>query len=175
MTEMSRKLNVNLTLKYAIIEAIAFCIPVFFFIKSANYTKSWLLFLGILLFMIVTIFHTMAESHNRPVSESIFTLVFNSTVITVVGIIFTCILCFLLLSIMVPGYLNSGVAGKQLANAPSNTIDDKTNGLSFKIFLTAVVGNFMAGSFAGLIVPFYSTRNREKVSGELYPLKENKL
>jgi len=172
---MSRKLNLSLTLRYAIIEAIVFCIPVFIYIRDATYQKTWLLFLGCFFFLIVSVFHTLEDSRKSAGRERTFTLVFNSHMITIAAIILSCVLSFILLAIMIPGYLGKGTADTTLADAPPNTIFDKTNGLSFKVFMTAVVGNFIAGSFVGILVPFYSSRRNRRMSGEEFPLKEKRI
>ena len=76
------------------------------------------------------------------------------------------------MAIFIPGYLGNGPAAKVLADNPPNDVFDKTNGMSLKIFLTAIIGNFSAGSFVGIVVPFYSSRAGGKTSPEVAPLKQ---
>jgi O-antigen/teichoic acid export membrane protein len=159
---MNWKINVGLSLKYAIIEAVLFSTTVYFYVRNATYQKTWLLFLGAVLFLIVTVFHTLKANHSRSLTDNTFTLVIKSYMITIAGIIFSCIFSFLIMAIMIHGYLGHGPAQKLLKGAPSNTISDKTNGLSIKVFLVAIVGNFIVGSIAGLIMPFYSDMKVKK-------------
>lgn len=161
---MGKNINMPLTLKYALIEALAFCIPVVFFIRDANYTHSWLLYLGSFLFAIVTAFCSTEGSRNRTATELTSTLVFNSMVVIIAGIIFSCAFSFLLLSLMDHHYLGSGAASKVLTHAPPDTVHGKTNGLAAELFMSAVVANFCLGSFAALLIPFY-------VSGKSFRLK----
>ncbi len=159
---MSSGIDVWRGLKYAFLNAFAFIIPVFFYLHDATYAQTWLLFLGVFLFMIVTAVQTMQDSKINP-NEQTSTLIFNSLKITFAGIAICCLLSFLLLFIMVPGYLtHAGHTAKQLAGAPSVSKVDKTGGLSFEIFMTAIVGNLTVGAFAGLLVPFYTSANNNE-------------
>src|SRR5689334_16589363 len=105
---MLKKLNKKATLITGIIAGVAFCIPAFIYIRSANYENTWMLYMGSFLFMIVVWIHTMIESKKRDNNESTVALMFASHMGTMVGIVVSCILCFLLLSLLVPGYLSSG-------------------------------------------------------------------
>jgi multisubunit Na+/H+ antiporter MnhC subunit len=169
---MLKKINIRSTLLYGLAGAVAFCIPVFFYIQSANYKDSWLLYLGSFLFMGVAAIHIMQDSKERRNNESTVSLVFSSHVTTIVGILIACIICFLMLAIFVPGYLGHGTTDKVLTQEPANTIKDRTNGLSFKIFLTATVINFAAGSFCGIVLPFTLKRNQTEDSKEPVPLHQ---
>lgn len=159
---MFKKLDIKSTLTAGAVAAILFCIPVYLYIQYANYEQSWLLYLGSFLFMIVMWMHTIRESRKRDNSESTVALVFASHMATVAGILFSCLLCLLLLIIFVPGYLHQGEAYKTLQDAPVNTIHDKTEGLSFSVFMAATIINFSVGSFTAIVLPFYLKKNQTK-------------
>jgi len=59
----------------------------------------------------------------------------------------------------VPGYLSSSHP-KTLVEEPVNIIHDKTDGLSFMVFMAATVINFSVGSFTGIVLPFYLKKNQ---------------
>ncbi len=170
---MLRKVNVRRTLFYGLIGAILFCIPTFFFIYSADYNQSWLLYIGAFLFMIVAWYQTIEDSSKRRNSESTISLVFASHVTTIAGIFIACIICFLLLVILVPGYLSFGTAGKVLKDAPGNNLAAHTRGLSGHVFFAATIFNFSVGSFAGIVLPFYMKWNQTKDSKEPAPLHQS--
>jgi hypothetical protein len=170
---MLKKVNIRSTLTYGLIGAVAFCIPIFFYIQSANYEDSWLLYLGSFFFMIVASIYTMQDSKKRRNNESTIALVFSSHLTTITGIILSCIICLLMLIIFVPGYLGDGPADKVLTQEPANTIKDKTNGLSVKIFLTATVINFAAASFCGIVLPFIMKGNQTEDAKEPVPLHQS--
>lgn len=159
---MFKKLDKKSTLIAATIAAVLFCIPVYFYIYFASYRQSWLLYLGSFLFMIVMWVYTILESQKRRDDESTVALAFATHMTTLAAIVISCFLCLLMLIVFVPGYLHPGDAGKVLASEPVNIIHDKTDGLSFIIFMAATIVNFSVGSFTGIILPFYLKRNQTK-------------
>jgi hypothetical protein len=169
---MFKKIDWGLTILAGSIAGILFSIPVFFFIRNATYTESWLLYIGSSLFLITMIIYTWIDNKNRGENESTAALVFATHVTTVVGVIAACILCFILLVILVPGYLGSGNAGKLLTDEPPNTILDKTNGLSLTVFASATILNFSAGSFVGIVYPFASKKNQTQDSRQPTPFHQ---
>jgi hypothetical protein len=169
---MFKKIDIKTTLISASIAAILFCIPAFIYIYKADYTKSWLLYFGSFLFFIVMWVHTMHDSKKRGENESTVALVFASHVTTIAGVILSTFFCFLILVALVPGYLDGGMADKILTGEPANIIKDKTNGLSFEVFIAATIINFSVGSFTGIILPFYSKRNQVRDSREPTPLHQ---
>jgi len=124
------------------------------------------------MFMIAMWVHTIVDSKDRGNNESTVALVFASHMATIAGIIFSCLLSFLLLLILIPGYMGPGNTDKALADDPANTIHDKTNGLSFNIFMAATVINFCVGSFTAIILPFYLKRNQTRDSKTPTPLHQ---
>lgn len=169
---MFKKIDWISTVKWATAAAVLFCIPALIYILHADYTLSWILFLGSGIFLFVNAFHNVWESIGRGGDESTVALVFAAHVTVIIGIIISCIICFLLLVAFVPGYLSAGPATKLLVNEPATTLMDKTNGLSFNLFIAATVLNFAGGSIAGITVPFYSKRNQTKDNKEPVPLND---
>jgi hypothetical protein len=167
-----RKIDWKPALLSAILGGILFCVPIYIFIVRAHYTDSWLLYMGSFLFFIVMWIHTLYDSRKRRHNESTIALVFASHVTTFMGVIIASILSFVLLALLVPGYLDSGMADKQLTSEPANIIHDKTNGLSFQVFFAATIINFSVGSFAGIILPFYTKRNQTRDSKDPAPLHQ---
>jgi len=169
---MFRKINLRTTLVRAATAAILFCIPVFFYIRHASYKGSWLLYVGSFLFMAAMFVNNLVENKKRGENESTVALMFISLVTTVTSIIFCCVICFGMLALFVPGYLSPGPTEKVLTDVPVNSIIDKTGGMSFDIFMAATIINFSVGSFAGVILPFYSKRNQTRDSRDPAPLHQ---
>ena len=84
---MFRKVNFFNTFMSALIAAIVFIIPVYFFIRDGLYRESWLLYVGSFLFLVVMWVHTIRENKLRGENESTVTMVFISHVATISGII----------------------------------------------------------------------------------------
>lgn len=169
---MIKKMNLVSSFTYGAIAAVLACIPIFFYIRDASYTQSWLIYVGSFFFAIVIAIHTLRENKKRGGNESTVFMVAESHVTTLIGVVIACIICFLLLTALVPGYLSEGPAGKVMTDAPANSQEDKTNGLSFKVFMGAILFNFSMGSFVGIVFPFYSKRNQKKDSREPAPLHQ---
>lgn len=169
---MFKKINWSSTLITASIAATLYCVPALAYIVMADYTQSWILFLGAGLFFFTMAYHTYSESTRRGGNESTVALVFDSHVTTVVAIIISCIVCFILLSFLIPGYLSAGDAGKALVNEPPNDQQGKADSLGFKVFVGATILCFAGGSIAGITVPFYAKRNQTKDNKEPVPLKQ---
>jgi len=53
------------TFKWAFFGAVLFCIPAFIYIVKADYTASWILFLGAILFLFANAFHNVIESKKK--------------------------------------------------------------------------------------------------------------
>ena len=170
---MFKKIDWVSTFKWASFGALLFCVPAFIYIIHADYTLSWILFLGSVLFLFVNAFHNVVESKKRGGDESTIALVFAAHVTTIAGILLACLVCFILLVILVPGYLEAAPAEKLLTKEPASMVMDKTNGLSFNLFISATVLNFAGGSIAGITVPFYAKRNQTKDNKEPVPLQQN--
>jgi Na+/proline symporter len=150
---------------YGLLGAVVYSVPVAIFLSSPEYSQTWLLYLGNLLFLFVIV--TFMFRFNRKRSENASTLAMLTAghITTVMGIVAAVILAFLLLVILVPGYLSSGTTDKVLTGEPANTVYDKTRGMSFMVFATAIIGNLSAGSFVSIVFPFAlkADQTRERV------------
>jgi hypothetical protein len=150
---------------YGLVAALVYCVPVVIFLSNPDYSQGWLLYLGNLLFLFPIIAFLYAFNKKRSENAATITMLAAGHIATLGGVIIACVIAFLLLLFMVPGYLSGGETGKVLTGEPANITDDKTRGLSFMVFATAVIGNFAAGSFASIIFPFAlkADQTREKV------------
>ena len=172
MAGLFRKVNLRSTLVTGLIAGTAFSIPVYFYISDARYRDSWLLYLGSFLFFLVIWMHTLIDSRKRAHNESTVALIFASHMATLAGIVVACVLSFILLNWLIPGYLSSPTPGKTMTGEPSNVDIDKTNGLSFQVFLAATFINFSVGSFSSIILPFAAKRNQKHDRKDPAPLHQ---
>src|SRR5579863_5510846 len=111
---------------FAIAAALFYCVPVYFFILAADYTKSWFLYLGNFSFMIligVFLFYISRYRQSDPGMMGFMILgekqVLRSTALAL-------LLSFILLVILIPGLFEKGPPGRIIINKPANTIHDKT-------------------------------------------------
>lgn len=169
---MFRKVNWAHSLTYGIVGAVLFSIAALIFIQRASYTDSWLLYVGSMAFFITMIVGLISYNKKRGGDESSAAMVFQGHITTIVGVLASLLICFLLLTIFVPGYLGAGDTAKQLTDEPANTVHDKTNGLGFKVFVLALLANFIFGSMASIIYPFTAKRNQTGDKKDPAPLHQ---
>ena len=156
-------------LSFAIGGALVYCIPVFEFIVRADYTSTWLLYIGNFVFMVVIIFFLFFVSHLKSNNSKTLPLMKQGEKAVFLGTFFACLFSFILLLILIPGIIGHGIAGRQLTNRPANTTYDKTNGLAFMVMINSILGNIFTGSFVCALLPFSLKRNQktDKVKREI--------
>jgi hypothetical protein len=168
---MFKRIDVWINLRNGIIAGVLFSICVFAYIRETDYIDSWLVYVGSFLFFVVIVIDILLFNNRRGKNANTVTMIFSSHVTTIIGVLAACIISFILLSFLVPGYYGSGQTEVAAQDAPTNTIHDKTNGLSWRVFMGATIFNFSLGSFAGIIFPFTIKRNQLKKS-EPFPLHD---
>jgi hypothetical protein len=151
---MFKQINWKRYFPFALVAAVIYCIPVFFFIRDASYTQSWLLFLGNILFLFVIATFLFSFNRRRHENAGSVTMLAAGHIVTIMGIVISVLLCTLLMILLIPGLFTTGHAAKVLADAPDNTVKGNTGGLVFEIIADAIVGNMSTGSFASIMFPF---------------------
>ena len=144
---------------FAFAAALVYALPVYFFIESADYTKSWLLFTGNFFFMLVIGFFPfyIRRSALRPYRMLAMITAGQKQVLR--SVLFCLLTGVVLLIILAPG--------KFMINKPANTVHDKTKGLDVMVIINSVIGNFFTGSFITVILAASLTgrlRKRKKNS-----------
>jgi heme/copper-type cytochrome/quinol oxidase subunit 2 len=164
---MFQKIHLPTNLLFGAIAAIAYCIPMFYFVHTSSYSESWVLYLGNFLFMIAIGAYMAVLNRRKAENANTHLAVFSGHVTTVIGIVISCIVCFIALSIYVPGLLSSDTTGKVLEQSPAQAQNGRTEGLVLLLFMNAIIGNVSAGSFVSIIMPYTMKRNqtRERVIG----------
>lgn len=162
---MYKPFNPKPYLIYGLLAAVVYCIPVAIFLSAPEFEQGWLLYLGNLLFLFAIVAFLYAFNKKRSENAGTLVMLTAGHIATAAGIVISCILAFIMLTIMVPGYLGGGTAEKVLTGEPANTTYDKTRGLGFMVFATAVIGNLSTGSFVSIIFPFAmkADQTRERV------------
>jgi len=139
---------------HSLVAALLYCLPLIFFLKTADYTRAWLLYSGNFLFLLAIVYFLFVFNARRDENAGTLAMLTASSITTIMGTIMALILSLILLLVFVPGLLNSGSPVKHLINQPANSIQDKTNGLVFMIIANSIIGNVSCGLFAAIIFPF---------------------
>lgn len=147
-------------LKYAVISTVFYCTCVLFYCKDATFTETWLLFAGNGLFLIIISASLFSFNNQRKRNASTVSMLAAGHITTLSAILVSCLVCFIILLIYVPGFL--GTPHRLLQHEPVNIVRGKTNGLVFIIYMSTIVGNFAAGSAASILFSFTLKSNQTK-------------
>lgn len=149
-------------IKWGLLAAIAFCIPMAIFIKSADYQATWLLYLGNVLFLVAITFYMISFNKGQAENASTQTMMAAGHIATIIGILVSCIVATILLVILIPDIFSSGLSEKAMDDAPAFTGTGKTHGLIFFVFMNAIIGNVSGGSFSSILIPYSARKNQTK-------------
>jgi len=164
---MFKKYKLTNYIKYSIISAVLFCITVAIFVSCKNYASTWWLYVGNALFMLGVIYFIFSFNKTKNEDATTSSMIVGGHIITVMGIVISCIVSYILLIVFVPGIFASGETSTTVANAPAAIDTGKTDGLVFMVFMNAIVGNVATGSFASIILPYTAKRDQTKEPAEI--------
>jgi hypothetical protein len=159
-------------LKYGIIASVCYCCAVSVFCRDATFTETWLLFAGNLAYLIVIALSLFSFNKKRKSDASTVSMLAAGHMTTITGILLSCLFCFIILLVYVPGLLQRSIPGKLLIDEPATMVHGKTNGMFFMIYMSIIIGNFVSGLAASIIVSFTLKRNQ---TGEAMQPRKSEL
>jgi carbon starvation protein CstA len=147
---------------FGLLAAIAFCIPVMFYLRTPEFKDTWLLFLGNAFFLVVISVYILLLNKRNNENASTQNLNAAGHVVSIVGVVLACIISFILLILVVPDLFSSGTSDTVMEGSHTTTAGGRTDGLVFMLYMCAIIGNFAAGSFASIILPYAAKKNQKK-------------
>lgn len=159
---MFKKEYLSFYLKYGILAALLFCVPMIIFISSAKFSNTWWLYIGNVLFLLSIVFFMLTFNKRKGEDTSTQTMVAAGHMTTITGIIMSVIVAVIALIIFVPDLFSSGQSDTVLENAPSTTGTGKTHGMIFMLFMNAIIGNLVAGSVPSILLSYTAKRDQTK-------------
>ncbi len=153
---MPDKSSVLYLSRFGIISAVLYCLPVILFLKDRQYTDTWLLYLGSAIFLICIFVFGIVYGGKKNVQSS---KKYNGFVVTVLGVIFSCILILLLAFILAPGVFGIGSANDVLQQTPAAITKKNEHGLLFMMLGDAAIVNFCKKIFFAVMT---RSKNEEK-------------
>ncbi len=147
-------------IKWALIAAIVYCIPMFFFLRTTEFKEVWLLYLGSAFFMVVIASSLLSLNGRYGGNSTTRTLITSGHVITVMAIVVAFIITLILTFFMVPEIYQKG-AGEIVHGKP-----DSLDSITFIVAVGVVVINFAAGSIPSIILPQTMKQNQTTERGE---------
>ncbi len=153
---MPNKSSVFYLSRYGIAAAVAYSIPVVFFLKDRRFSDAWLLYLGSALFLIcIFVFGIIYYGKNNLNPGRVY----NGFVVTILGVIFSCVLILVLTLLLTPDVFGIGSSGDVLCQTPAAITKRGTHGILFMMLTNAVIINFCAGIFSTVMA---RSKNEEK-------------
>lgn len=135
-------------IKYSILPAIVYIIPLVIFILDKTFSETWLLYLGNALFLCYIFVFVIYYARQQNKITSPLTA---GLAVTLIGIVFTCILVPLVLVIFAPGVFHIGSSTQAFQNTPAALPNKNSHGVIFMLFASATIGNFTAGSVSSVL------------------------
>ncbi len=145
---------------YAVIAALMYIIPMAVFMQYESFVKTWILYLGCFLFGIPIAIYMVRLTKNRKIRTKTTSMLIRGHLVTITGIVICAVAVLVALLIDVPNIFTSQQAETVLTRAPPQMQDGETNGLVLILFMTAVIGNFTAGSFFSIILAYTAKLNQ---------------
>lgn len=142
-------------IKWGVIAAVVYCVLMLSFIKSDEFSSTYLLYIGNVLFLVVIAFYMLSFNKSKGENASTQTMTAAGHIATIVGIIISCIVAAIALTVFLP-------SPSVIEDAPAVTGTGKSHGLIFMVFMNAIIGNLVGGSFASIILPFSARKDQTK-------------
>ena len=141
------------------IAAVLYIIPVWYFLQTATYQASGIIYIGTILFMFVILIYSIKLSRRRSDYKSVWRMIVAGHMAVLVGILISVILSILLCFVYIPGFMSGNSGDSFLKNSPTEYNIDNEGTIQI-IFLTATVANFGAGAFIALLCSYVIKPNQ---------------
>ncbi len=164
---MSLKPSTLYLSRFGIVLAIAYTIPVIFFLKDRRFSDVWLLYLGSAIFLFLSfVFGIIFGSKNKDNPQKKY----NGFTVTIIGVIFSVVLILILTLILAPDVYGIGSANDVLHQTPPAITTSGNHGILFMMLADAIIINFAAGTFSAVIAK--SKNEEKKLPSNEFPVDE---
>jgi MFS family permease len=141
---------------YGALAAVGYMVPAFFFISQARFEDTWWLYVGNGIFLLCIFIYAVILTSKPYDKNSAMSMLMAGHLTTGVGVVITCILLALSCMLFMP------TANAILPDAPATITEGKVGSILFIVFVNAILGNFLGGSFISLITSYAVKRNQTK-------------
>ncbi len=136
----------------ALIAAVIYCITVVIFLSKENYTATWVLFLGNVLYMLTLAIIIFLTNRAEKFEGSPVTSTISGHILSFTGAAISVILSLILYVLFYLGL--NGTKGETLHQAPAGLSADSGHGILFVLIIVTALGNTITGFFAALFTSF---------------------
>ena len=156
-------------LKYAIPAAIVYCIMAGIFLYKDSYKLSYFLYIGNVLFGIVTLLF-LVNYNKKTVPNSKAKYLAASAITAVIGILISIVVIFIVMAIIRPdGYDSVSLTSKAL-KYPAAALEGDTHPLIYVLLMDAVFGNIGISSFLSFMLPYTPKSNESPETAAVSPI-----
>ncbi len=152
---MQEKFLFSYYYKYSLLCALAYCIPVFFYLENDSFTNSWVLYIGNTAYILLLLVSGYFVNKKLNDYASL-----RSMIIAGVKVIFSSILLICVLTTIL-AFAIRGNSSAVVKSAP-----DTTDNLYYMLPLNAVLVNLLMGSFAVVVGAFTLKQNQKNARGQ---------
>lgn len=153
---MPNKSSIIYLSRFAIIPSVLYSVPVLFFLRDRRFSETWLLYVGSALFLCCIFAFGIiygGKISNTPEHS------YNGFVVTILGVIFSCIFILLLSLIITPEVFHLGSANDTLQQTPAAITKSGTHGILFILLANALIINFCGGIFSTVMAKGKNAEN----------------
>jgi hypothetical protein len=147
---MKEKFLFSYYYKFSLLCAVAYCVPVCFFLANETYTNLWVLYLGNVLYVMFILVSGIFVTKKLNDSPSFNIMITSGAKVIFSSILIICI--FLAIILLIDKYSFGGV----VKAAP-----DKTDSLYYMLPLDAILANCLIGFF-GVVLGASAIRQNQK-------------
>lgn len=154
---MAGKSKIGYLSRFGIVAAIAYCIPLIFFLKDRRFADTWLLYLGSALYLIITFTFGIiygSRKSNNPART------YNGFTVAILGVVFSFLFVLAITLIFAPDVFGIGYANDALKQTPAAMNRGGNNGILFVMLSTALIVNFCAGLFSAVMSKSKNAENK---------------
>lgn len=150
---MLKTLPLKSIILFALIASVIYMIFIGIFLSQRSYTALWILYVGNVAFAICIGIFLYLFKTNRNMKLPITRMIVSGHLVTIGGILITCVIVFLA-SIIFPTWFHSYNGILSTFRDAAAQMEGRGGNYLLPIFMNAVVGNISTGSFFSIILPF---------------------
>jgi hypothetical protein len=144
---------------YGLICAIAYIIPVLYFLYDNKYENFYFIYIGNVLFMF-GVFLYVKKLLPRPYEgRKSVTMMVEGIFTTIVGVVISSILLLLSIFLYFPTMLPMA-ANRVIANAPETIQTNHPTDLFLMILINTIIANFSVGAFIAALIAYVGKRDQ---------------
>ena|ERR1700741_1287753 len=147
---------------FGLLAAVAYCIPLEFFLYSAKYENFYYLYIGSGLFMAAIFYHTY-RLIDRPYDKTrAVSMMMSGLLTTITGVIISSVIVFISVFAFFPDLFSTHQVVNMVQDAPADSQPKYPFNLLFMILGVTIIVNMLIGSFVAVVTSYASKRDQTR-------------